>query len=53
MSDSLCHLTWLINQSRELGLQTAGLTTAPWSADDGIHPIFDEFLRKLGGEYKQ
>lgn len=34
-------------------MQRAGLTTAPWSADDGIHPIFDEFLRKLGDEYKQ
>ena len=32
-----------------MDLQTAGLTTAPWSADYGIHPIFDELYK----QYKQ
>ena len=32
-------------------MQSAGLTTAPWSADYGIHPIFDQFFDALQPEW--
>ena len=41
-----------MRKARELGLQTAGLTTAPWSADNNIHPIFDEFFKALEPKFK-
>ena len=46
------HLTWFVNKARELDLQSAGLTTAPWSADYGIHPIFDQFFDALEPKFK-
>ena len=52
LADSERHLTWFVEKARELGLQTAGLTTAPWSADYGIHPIFDEFFKALEPKFK-
>ena len=52
LDDCERHLTWFINKARELDLQTAGLTTAPWSADYGIHPIFDQFFDHLEPRFK-
>ena len=46
------NLTWFVNKARELDLQSAGLTTAPWSADYGIHPIFDQFFETLEPKFK-
>ena len=46
------HLTWYVNKARELDLQSAGLTTGPWSADYGIHPIFDQFFDTLEPKFK-
>ena len=42
------HLTWFVKEAQKLDLQSAGLTTAPWSADYGIHPIFDQFFDASG-----
>ena len=46
------HLTWFVKKAQELDLQSAGLTTAPWSADYGIHPIFDQFFDALEPKFK-
>ena len=46
------HLTWFVNKAQELDLQSAGLTTAPWSSDYGIHPIFDQFFDALEPKFK-
>ena len=46
------HLTWYVKKAQELDLQSAGLTTAPWSADYGIHPIFDQFFGALEPKFK-
>ena len=43
MGDCKRHIRWLKKQCRDLEVATAGFTTAPWSADYGIHPIFDQF----------
>ena len=52
LDDCEHHLTWFVNKARELDLQSAGLTTAPWSADYGIHPIFDQFFDVLEPRFK-
>ena len=52
LDDCERHLTWFVNKARELDLQSAGLTTAPWSADYGIHPIFDQFFDALEPKFK-
>ena len=52
LDDCERHLTWYINKAKELDLQSAGLTTAPWSADYGIHPIFDQFFEALEPRFK-
>lgn len=36
-----------------MGLQTAGVTTTPWSADYNIHPIFDEFFKALEPKFRE
>ena len=46
------HLTWFVKEAQKLDLQSAGLTTAPWSADYGIHPIFDQFFDVLEPKFK-
>ena len=46
------HLTWYVKKAQALDLQSAGLTTAPWSADYGIHPIFDQFFDVLEPKFK-
>ena len=46
------HLTWFVKEAQKLDLQSAGLTTAPWSADYGIHPIFDQFFDALEPKFK-
>ena len=51
LSDCTRHLTWYVEKAKELGVQSAGLTTAPWSADYGIHPIFDQFFDALLPEW--
>jgi hypothetical protein len=33
LEDSERHFNWLVNKAKELDLQSAGLTAAPWSAD--------------------
>ena len=33
-------------------MQSAGLTTAPWSADYAIHPIFDQFFEALEPKFR-
>lgn len=46
--------TWTgIRKAKELGLQTAGVTTTPWSADYNIHPIFDEFFKALEPKFRE
>ena len=47
LADCERHLDWYVNKAKELGLQTDGLTTVPWSADYNIHPIFDDFSKAL------
>ena len=51
LSDCTRHLKWYVEKAKELGVQSAGLTTAPWSADYGIHPIFDQFFDALLPEW--
>ena len=51
LADCTRHLTWYVTKAKELDLQSAGLTTAPWSADYGIHPIFDQFFDALQPEW--
>ena len=41
----------LCQQSPEIGF-AIGLTTAPWSADYGIHPILDQFFDALEPKFK-
>jgi len=52
LEDCERHLTWFINKAKELDLQSAGLTTAPWSADYAIHPIFDQFFEALEPKFR-
>ena len=52
LADCERHLTWYVDKAKELGLQSAGLTTAPWSVDYGIHPIFDQFFEALEPKFK-
>ena len=47
-ADCLRHLLrWFRQKCRDLGVQSAGLTTAPNSADYCIDPIFDQFYDAL------
>ena len=52
LEDCERHLSWYVTKAKELDLQSAGLTTAPWSADYGIHPIFDQFFDALEPKFK-
>ena len=52
LEDCERHLTWFINKAKELDLQSAGLTTAPWSADYATHPIFDQFFEALEPKFR-
>ena len=47
MADCQRHLNWFYEQCQKIGVQSAGLTTAPFSGDYGIHPIFDDFYVSL------
>ena len=49
----MLHLNWFKAQCELLGVQSAGLTTAPSSADYGIDPIIDQFFEALRSEYAQ
>ena len=51
LKDCTRHLTWFKTQCDLLGVQSAGLTTAPSSADYGIDPIIDTFFEALRAEY--
>ena len=51
LADCSRHLRWFVEKAKELGVHSAGLTTAPWSADYGIHPIFDQFFDALLPEW--
>ena len=51
LKDCTRHLTWFKTQCDLLGVQSAGLTTAPSSADYGIDPIIDTFFEALRVEY--
>ena len=51
LADCSRHLRWFVEKAKELGVHSAGLTTAPWSADYGIHPIFDQFFDALQPEW--
>jgi hypothetical protein len=52
LEDCERHLKWFVNKAKELELQSAGLTTAPWSADYAIHPIFDQFYEALEPKFR-
>ena len=47
LADCLRHLRWFKTKCEQLGVQSAGLTTPPNSADYGIDPIFDNFYQAL------
>ena len=53
LGNCMRHLNWFKAQCELLGVQSAGLTTAPSSADYGIDPIIDQFLKALRLEYAQ
>ena len=50
-ADCIRHLRWFGEQCKKLGVQSAGLTTAPCSADYGIDPIFDKFDEVHEGKF--
>ena len=50
-ADCLRHLRWFRQKCRDFRVQSAGLTTAPNSANYGINLIFDQFYDALEAQF--